>query len=188
MTTADGSPVDGRGLGGQPARPDVHDPGHCRERRPGIVLRISQPPRPCHTMDAYRNLAEAQLLKAQMKMTVERTLQDVACQLPDVANRAGEHTAPPSSANATVTCVTRRVMTISNRQLAGQGPSANGRNRGTTQLLIAAEGVAGDTRGRSCRRRFCRQRFVGQVGLCRATRVCPTKTDLARQKERRCEQ
>jgi hypothetical protein len=26
-----------------------------------------------------------------MKMTIERTLQDVARQLPDVANRAGEH-------------------------------------------------------------------------------------------------
>ena len=28
----------------------------------------------------------------------------------------------------------------------------------------------------------------GKRGLCRATRVCPTKTDLARQKERRREQ
>jgi hypothetical protein len=42
-------------------------------------------------MDALRNTAEAQLLRAQMKMTIERTLQDVARQLPDVANRAGEH-------------------------------------------------------------------------------------------------
>lgn len=43
------------------------------------------------SMDALKNRAAYRLLEAQMRMTIERTLQDVSNQLPDVAQRAGQH-------------------------------------------------------------------------------------------------
>lgn len=43
------------------------------------------------SMDALKNQAAHKLLEAQMRMTIERTLQDVGNQLPDVAQRAGQH-------------------------------------------------------------------------------------------------
>lgn len=84
------------------------------------------------TMDAYRNLAEAQLLKAQMKMTVERTLQDVARQLPDVANRAGEHNSAAfiRERYGYLRDAPRHDDQQPPREPAGQGHSANGHGRG----------------------------------------------------------